>query len=389
MSKKYLYFQPQYVREFVCDGSKCPNNCCKRSWDIEVDAQTYEKYLRVKPESKARELANIFARDAKTGKSLLRKHPCPLLTEQGWCSLQLEYGEDFLSLTCMTFPRFTWNFGKFFERSLSLTCPLAAEMILFHDEPLSFELLETVEDDQAKVGIMTPPVPHEFAAHVVEIQIAMISILQERTLTLDQRLIVLGFFLDRLDEIISGGLDVDALTKLIAAYESKNFLSEQVPRMLATVNFDAKNFSRRMLEALGALKGNLTFGNGQKLFDADEKFSVAKLADDCQRKNFASRYATLLENFLVNELFLSCFPWRFQADFAKNFGVFVATYKLFELLTFAAVQKNLCGKDELLRLVDWFANQTDHAAIVNDDLLKQFTATDDIFSSLETFLEAT
>lgn len=143
-----------------------------------------------------------------------------------------------------------------------------------------------------------------------------------------------------------------------------------------------------MLEALDALKGNLTFGNGQKIFDADEKLSVAKLADDCQRKIFASRYATLLENFLVNELFLSCFPWRFQADFAKNFAVFVVTYKLFELLTFAAVQKNLCGRDELLQLVDWFANQTDHAAIVNDDLLKQFAA-DDIFSTLETFLEAT
>ena len=383
MLKKYLYFQPEYVREFRCDGSKCNARCCK-SWNIEVDRQTHALYSHVKPVSVAQEILSHLKATA-DGKSYLvdmgAKKVCPFLTENNLCRLQRDYGENFLSLTCMTFPRFTWNFGQFFERSMSLTCPVAAEMILFRDAPLSFELLETVEDDKAKVGIMSPPVPPEFAAHFVDTQVAMISILQERTLTIDQRLIVSGFFLDRLNEIISGGLDVDALTKLIAAYESKSFLSTQVPKMLAAVNFDAKKFVGRMLEIIDTLR--------------DEKFSAARelLANRKAfvdaRKKFLARYPTLLENFLVNELFLTCFPWRYKAGAVKNFAVFVATYKLFELLALTVVQQNLCGKRELLQLVDWLAGQTNHSTALIGNLLKQFAAADDIVPLLETFLETT
>lgn len=407
MLKKYLYFQPQYVREFKCDGAKCDARCCCKGWNIEVDAQTRAQYSRIKPVAAAQEILSHIKFNANTEKYSIDMGTtkiCPFLTDEKLCRLQRDYGENFLSLTCMTYPRFTWNFGKFFERSMTLTCPVAAEMILFRDEPLSFELFENVKNDQAKVGMMMPPVPPEFAAHFVDVQIAMISILQERTLTLDQRLIVLGFFVDRLDEIISDDLDLDALTKLIAAYESKSFLSTQVPRMLATVNFDAKKFVGRMLTLLEKIFGSGVNVKAKKFFDAlvetleivpdaQGQVSATKIAANYERladarEKFFARYATLLENFLVNELFMTCFPWRNETAFAKNFGVFVATYKLFELLTFAAVQKNLCGKDELLQLVDWIAGQMNHTLVVVNNLLKQFAA-DDIFSTLETFLEAT
>ena len=368
---KFLYFQPQYVREFVCDGAKCPNNCCRRNWNISVDAETYARYANLKPE-----LTNLFARDDATGKFYLRQHPCPLLTDGGLCLLQLEYGEEFLSLTCRTYPRQTFSFGNFFERSLSLTCPLAAEMILFTDAPLSFEIVEVSEKVHGGKTILVDEmhVPESLFAHVVEIQIAMISILQERTLTIDRRLIVLGFFLDRLDEIISGELDCDALTKLIAAYESKSFLSEQVPRMLTAVNFNAKDFSRRMTQVLANLRGE-EFSSACELLDLTD-----------ERKIFAARHSTLMENFLVNELFANCVPWRNEASIAQNFGLFVAAYKVFELLTFAADKRNLFGKDALLRLVEVLTSQTNHTAATRRNLLKLF-AGDDMFSLLETFLE--
>lgn len=229
----------------------------------------------------------------------------------------------------------------------------------------------------------------------------MISILQERTLSIDQRLIVLGFFLDRLDEIIFDELDGDALTKLIAAYESKKFLSEQVPHMLATVQFNAKNFTRLMLMVLENLYGNQKLGNAEKFLDAvietfgifpdkSGKISITKIAANYERladerRNFQARYSTFLENFLVNELFLTCFPWKFKESIAKNFGVFVAAYKILELLVFSSAQKNLDTRDELLKLVDWFTTQMDH----NNVFVKKFldSIPDDIFSSMEIFLE--
>lgn len=403
MTQKYLYFQPEYVREFVCDGAKCDARCCK-NWNIEIDAQTHAQYSRIKPEIDAQKILSHvkFNADKKTYfvKMNLEK-VCPFLTDKKLCSLQLEYGENFLSLVCKTFPRFTRNFGKFFERSLSLACPVAAEIILFRDEPMAFETVELWEESTAKVGILSPPVPQNFVAHFVDLQVAMISILQERTLSIDQRLIVFGFFLDRLDEIFSDGLDDDALTKLIAAYESKKFLSEQVSLMLSTVHFNVKNFIRLMLAILENLYGNQNLGAAEKFLDAlietfeiipdsSGKVSVTKIAANYERladerRNFQARYSTFLENFLVNELFLTCFPWKFQASIAKNFGVFVAEYKIFELMAFSAVKKNLGSRKELLELVDWFAAQKDHNEIFGKKFLENIS--DDIVSLMETFLE--
>ena len=405
MTKKYLYFQPRYVREFKCDGAKCNARCCK-SWNIEVDAQTHAQYSQVKPAADAQEiLSHIkFNPDGKKYSiEMGAKKICPFLTENNLCRLQLTYGENFLSLTCKTFPRFTRKFEKIFERSLSLACPVAAEMILLNGKPLTFERIEFLEDDADKVGIMPSIVPPKIVAHFIETQVAMISILQERTLTIDQRLIVLGFFLDKLDEIISDGLDVNALTKLIAAYESKKFLATQVPLMLATLQFDAKKFIGLILGLLEKIYGGGVHGDGQKFIDAfvttlkifpdaQGKVSVTKIASNyealsVERKNFLARYSTFLENFLVNELFLNCVPWKFKESIQENFGVFVAEYKIFELLTFAAAQQNLDGKDDLLRLVDWFTNQTDHSATVNEKILE--CVPDDIFSLTESFLSAT
>lgn len=43
MEKKYLYFQPEYVGKFKCDGAKCNARCCK-NWAIDIDEASYEKY---------------------------------------------------------------------------------------------------------------------------------------------------------------------------------------------------------------------------------------------------------------------------------------------------------------------------------------------------------
>ena len=61
--KTYFYFQPEYVREFQCDGSKCDARCCK-GWTITIDAATYKKYSRIKPKDKAKEIISHMKFDS-------------------------------------------------------------------------------------------------------------------------------------------------------------------------------------------------------------------------------------------------------------------------------------------------------------------------------------
>ena len=407
---EYLYFQPEYVRRFKCDASKCMENCCAKNWTVDIDAATYEKYSQLKPPEKARELTKLFVYNKSTEKYLLKAHPCPMLTENNLCSLQLEYGEDFLSKTCITYPRRTSDFGYFFERALTLTCSVAAEMILFKREPMKFEFVRIPEKIHSAGGKMnfTPVSTAEgFAKHMLEIQIAMISILQERTLTIDQRLIVLGFFLDKLEELtdikkVLTAEEVDALVnklmRLIEAYESKSFLAEHVPRMLASVSFDTKKFIGLVLKIFESLYGgaNLKFmsmvGDALQIMpDENGRVSIAKIACNyehlaAEREKFLARRSTFLKNYLVNELFINCYPWRFGKSITMNYAAFVTTYKIFELILFAVTLKGFDGKNDLLKFVGWYVTQVDHSKEFNEKFLKQIQAAKDIFTLAESLL---
>ena len=414
MQKKFLYFQPQYVGKFKCDGSKCNARCCK-NWNVFIDQKTHEQYSQIKPESESEEILShmIFHDERKEYLVKIESDGiCPFLNEKNLCRLQLKYGENFLSMTCSSFPRRSLNFGKFFERSLVLTCPVAAEMVLFNEEPMQFEFAEVPEkihSNGGKIAISPVYTDAGFAEHMLEIQVAMISILQERTLSLDQRLIVLGFFLDRFDEIISthranaSNFDdsIAELRKLIAAYESKTFLAEQVPRMLAVVTFDAKKFIKLMLGLLETLYGTDDFDKDKTIInfvaktlgivpDANGQVSATAITANYIRladklKDFSARRMTFLENYLVNELFLNAYPWRHEAGIAKNFGVFAANYKLFELLVFATEQENFHSNKDLLTLTNWFLSSADH----NNKFAKRILdgVPDDIFSTFETLLQ--
>ena len=397
--REYLYFQPEYVGKFKCDGARCINSCCVRQWNVIVDEATYEKYSRIKPADKAREIMSHIQYADEREFYFIAGKPCPFLNEKKLCRIQLTYGENFLPAVCMTYPRQIYNFKKFFEQSMTLTCSVAAEMILFPREPVKFELLRVLRDDDAETACAEFQIPEKFLPHVIEIQAAMISILQERTLSIDGRLVVLGFFLDKLDEISANELDEDALTKLIAAYESKKFLTEQVPRMLAYVSFDAKKFVGLVLKILETLYGGAETKYLRAVSDTlqivpDDKgrVSLAKVAADYERladarKRFRAQYATFLENYLVNEIFLNCYPWRFTETVTINYGMFVTTYKIFELILFAATQAGAVGKDDLLRLVDWYTVQTNHDGKFYQKISRQVRSAGDIFSLTETLLE--
>ena len=387
--KTFLYFQPEYVGKFKCDGSKCNARCCK-NWTIGIDEATYKKYSRIKPKNIAKEITSRMKFNSERGEYIvtLEENSCPFLNENNLCRLQLDYGEEILSRTCTSYPRRTYSLGNFFERSLTLICPVAAEMVLFNQEPMKFELVEVPDKIHSKHGrIQITPVPisQNDAPLAREIQIAMISILQERRFTINQRLIVLGLFLDKFQELVSSGTDNEQVLNLISVYRSEEFLFTEMPPLFQSFSFDANKFITFMikfithtLKALRSKEGLKFFAAFEKIFgiklDENNIISISEIVADFEKvsdahKNFSENYSTFLENYLVNEIFYAFYPWRFRdQSFTKNFIVFLISYKIFEMIMFAAIQSNLNSKEDLAAMVDWFMIKTDH----NDALYKRF-----------------
>lgn len=400
MGKTYRYFQPEYVGKFKCDGAKCNALCC-RSWKILIDNGSYEQYANLSQEI----ISHMeFDSERKLHFMKLNDNACPMLTENNLCRLQRDYGENFLSITCSTYPRITNNFGDFYERALTLSCPVAAEMVLLSPEPLQFEFVnvpEKIHSNGGKIRTSELRIGKSLAPLAYEIQGAMISILQERRLTINQRLIVLGFFMDTLQETLHDKIPLNELRKLTAAYNPKIFLREKIPPVIEQIPFDAKKFVALMLAIFEPIYQNAVKlpPAAQKYFNAvvdmlkiNSSASLAEVAENytrlaAARKNFCKGYETFLENYLVNEFFINVYPWRLSESITKNFAVFATSYKLFELIIFSATLKGFNSRADLLNLVDWFTRKIDHAKETQKKILEQLKDTDDILNLMTTLFE--
>lgn len=349
MESGYKYLQPKYVSKFQCDGKICPANCCKRDWRILIDEETFEKYLRL--ESSEHEITKHLEKNPEGVGWLIKQvnGSCPFMTENCLCSIQRKHGEEFLSQTCMSYPRQLHNFGEIIERTLTPTCPLAADLIL-NSERLEFEFAELNLPTWAKgnLTVGNTNVPKEIFPCVIDIQLTAISILQEKRLSIDERLIVLGFYLLQLEEIILRK-DLKIIETLNKIYTSEEFFINQVPQLLNSVHFQILEFAEIIFGTLNKIYGDekiLKTPENQIYIDKfcktfsinfGEELNFRELAEnyfDLQeiRKVFAKDFETAFENYLVNDFFGGVYPYKVDGNIQQNYAVFVMTFKILELI---------------------------------------------------------
>lgn len=111
--------------QFQCLMNRCPDNCCFENWSISIDDETYHKYVDM----------NIPELDMKikpTKPHTIIKHlgKCPFIKGNGLCSIHKEYGEEFLSNTCKSYPRFVSEYGDLFIENIGLSCPAFASWLV-------------------------------------------------------------------------------------------------------------------------------------------------------------------------------------------------------------------------------------------------------------------
>lgn len=129
------YTAPHYYKKFRCTAGNCPDTCCA-GWQIQIDSKSLKKYRKIKGGLGSR-LKNEI--DWKEGCFRRYDGRCAFLNEKNLCDLYLEGGgEKAFCRTCRTYPRHVEEFEGLREVSLSLSCPVAAEIILGTKEPVHF-----------------------------------------------------------------------------------------------------------------------------------------------------------------------------------------------------------------------------------------------------------
>ena len=140
--------KPFYYDDFKCVANKCKDSCCI-GWNIDIDKKSYNKYKRVKGEFGKKIQSGICrnrssTNELKYGNMDIKSNDgvCPFLNEENLCDVYVKLGEEYLCSTCKVYPRLIEKYGEIYERNISVSCPVVAEVLVKSSEYLEFLLDE-------------------------------------------------------------------------------------------------------------------------------------------------------------------------------------------------------------------------------------------------------
>lgn len=299
----YNVIEPKYFGEFKCTGSACPQNCCGRWGRVLWTNEEYERLVsREMPEELRVKIGSAFVQEQNARNINLINSACPFLSENGLCSLQMQFGEEILSATCAVYPRVSVFNNSVLTRGCYTSCPEVLR-ILFTDENALEINLRTVQIRGNTVEFKAVSCENEadFAknpalAHRNELFGLFFDIISEKSAGIETNLAVGAAAAKTLSEVNENELP-EALERLAERLDETDFLEERV--------FMEKSFAAELFAELfgenALFNGNFDEKRLAEIFAGREYFfrNLAKNLLFELKMPFYLTERGIFENFLV------------------------------------------------------------------------------------------
>jgi lysine-N-methylase len=373
---------PQYVRKFACIGGACEDTCCK-GWQVNVDEETYKKYRRCSDPALLVQLTTNVTRNRKNPTPahfakirLNADASCPFLDTERLCSIQKQLGEEYLSVTCASYPR-VWNsVNGLLEESMTMACPEAARLALLDPDAMEFDEIERPSLRVAGFPQLETSsiAPAEAAHYFWELRIFSIQVLQNREYSIGDRLLLLGLFYRALQDLVDGGRVVET-RQLIASYTAniergayREHLADlrsqsTVPVALLRQIGDGALLSgvvgHRYLDCLHEFSAGIGYHEGALVDDVARQYAEAF---ENNYEPFMATHQYILEHALVNFVFRNLFPFNGANHPFNSYVMFAVYYSLIRtfLIGIAGFHKERFNADHVIKLIQSFAKTIEH-----------------------------
>ena len=386
MSEK-IVLSPSYIENFRCIGGECSDSCCV-GWSVDIDKRTYQNY-RVCKNVDFRKKLDIFIKRNRKSKSIrnyakivmeVKSRRCPFLNESNLCDIYINIGEESMSNTCIEYPRYYSKINGVLEKSLTLSCPEAARLVLDNKEFMSFN--ESSEENVKEYCISREIDTNKFNTHPLEkyfweLRIVAIDIIQNRSYSIDERIILLGFLSNEIDKcIIDKGSN--NIPNLIEKYvvrihnnEYKEFLN-QIPnniylKVKLIKGIERLKISRGMNAEFTNIVGKALLGLGCIEYATDEEIKTKYISAKENYDNvLEKKYNYILENYLVNHIFKNTFPLTDRKNIFEEYILICVYYSIIKFnLTGLSAEKELT-KEEIITFIQKFSKAIEHDATYID-----------------------
>lgn len=369
--QQYSVTLPTIYDEFQCKGGACRNTCCQ-NWTINITRGEYTKIRnRCKSEiteSAFKRLPRKQATDANYAiMQLTEQGLCPYLTEDHLCGMQLEYGFPILPWICKQFPRYSVIFSDdSFRYALDTGCERVNELLWENAE----NGLRFITDTREVKNHFSKLQSNTLSEWESDIQNLCIWLMQNRSYSLSDRLILLGLAIRELDEIqkesaperipawfmkwqaqTKGNELAESLSELSG--ESYWFVSNILETYYSLYLSNQKNFSKEYQ----TFQSNLSFTdkfnyNTQRveLFWNHEQYITLK---ERFYKDFPN-VEDFLENYIVLNLVRMGFP--FQLESCWDTYTLLVTY--YSLTLFSLIVNDLQSIEAFIDQVSFLSRET-------------------------------
>ena len=365
-----IILQPKYIDEFKCDGSKCNAKCCGTNWRIAIDMDTYKKYQRIKNPAMRKKILSCLEPDA-GGQGFQIKlqsdRTCPLVCEDNLCYIQRHMGEAALSITCMCYPRNVKHIGGYQFRTLSMTCPLAAEQALFSADGMIMQQSVSKDDALAWHLAAVHGEKKQISDDLLAVHIIMggLAILQNNHYSMEQRLVLLGLFMDKLD---AGERDAESVSELIEYYNGEKF-HQEISNLWNNWRF-YPTAHRQMLEGILNVLGK------EKKLDLIAPFLFMDYNYD---KLYAEKHEAvkrdlggLMEKYWQQEWLYHVFPYAIKGSLMHNYFAFLIAYEVAQLYVYGVYDVDKAsGREWIMEMLGFFSKIFDHRNLFLDTLVKE------------------
>jgi lysine-N-methylase len=324
---------------------------------------------------------------------------CPFFSE-GLCAIQKKLGEEYLSSMCSAYPRVMNIVDDVLQRSLDLSCPEAARIVLLDPKPMQFdeEVGPPHDSRLANLSVLhttngTSDKPYE---HFRAIRGFVIWLLQYRAFPLWKRMVILGSLCDQLQAITAEArnsqvlevLDAyrDAVDRDLGGQELNNHIPQPAAQLELVLELIVGRISSdftapRLLECYRKFMQAMDWTVESSMSDIGRRYAAAHAQ---YYAPFLSRHEHMLEHYLVSYVHRTLFPLGPQEStrglaihhiahsISEQCLVLTAHYAIIQtlLVGMAAFHKAEFGTGHAIQLIQSFTKAFEHSPSFPERALK-------------------
>lgn len=388
--------KPSYYDNFYCLGKNCKYTCCQE-WQIFIREHEMENW-----KNKAPELFEEYSKVTKKSEKgnfilcLDKEKKCPFLDEEGLCSMQKKYGYELLSDVCKKFPRKEIDYKDMVEMHLSPTCEMVLQQLMKEKEGIKLinykmknaSFTRALENKKRE---MQRPI----FQYYYDIKFLSLSILQNREYTIEERILILGIALKKIDEmekqnrITEIPIFVDAFLENIETEDitkrlEKFVYNEEIQMLHNAVNMGITIINlniERWEELSEKIKKRITpryedepilveserriyvgIASKKKYDFQEKKYSLKKYKEAIKEyKKFIKGKEHYIENYLVTWLLYNDIPFSLdEFDIWDEYCYFVVMYSMYRFILTCCLNEN-SNNDEFIQYSVKFARPIIHS----------------------------